>query len=156
MHPLGLLRPLSGHVLADRFSISWSRVLPLGYGAVNEAGVQFYSKLIDELLKNGIHPVVTLYHWDLPLALQVENDGWLSEATASAFVQYAVFCFSRFGDRVKHWITFNEPANHAVYGHARGEHAPGRRYRPTREPYIAGHYMLLAHAHGLVWCSQCI
>ena len=70
-----------------RFSISWSRVLPTGYGTVSEAGVRFYSQLIDELLANGIHPVVTLYHWDLPLALQMESDGWLSEATASAFVQ---------------------------------------------------------------------
>ena len=132
-----------------RFSISWSRVLPLGYGPVNEEGVLFYSALIDELLANGIHPVVTLYHWDLPLALQIERDGWLSEATASAFVQYATLCFSRFGDRVKHWLTFNEPANHAIYGHARGEHAPGRTSRPNREPYVAGHYMLLAHAYAV-------
>ena len=130
-----------------RFSISWSRVLPNGYGAVNEEGVRFYSMLIDELIAHGIHPVVTLYHWDLPLVLQVEHDGWLSEATASAFVQYAAFCFARFGDRVKHWITLNEPAVHAVYGHARGEHAPGRRSRPNREPYVAGHHMLLAHAY---------
>lgn len=178
-----------------RFSISWSRVLPSGYGAVNEEGVRFYSMLIDELISNGIHPVVTLYHWDLPLALQVraslcpicmvacpllmadmftsplliwalqprtspdlafrvtrwqvEYDGWLSEATASAFVQYATFCFSRFGDRVKHWITINEPAHHAVYGYARGDHAPGRRLRPTKEPYVAAHHMLLAHAYAV-------
>ena len=132
-----------------RFSISWSRILPSGYGSVNEEGVKFYSNLIDELIANGIHPVATLYHWDLPLALQVEHDGWLSEATASAFVQYAAFCFSRFGDRVKHWITFNEPANHAVYGYARGEHAPGRSRHQTREPYIAAHFMLLAHAYAV-------
>ena len=132
-----------------RFSISWSRILPLGYGSVNEEGVKFYSSLIDELIANGIHPVATLYHWDLPLALQMEHDGWLSEATASAFVQYAAFCFSRFGDRVKHWITFNEPANHVVYGFARGEHAPGRSRKQTREPYIAAHFILLAHAYAV-------
>ena len=130
-----------------RFSIAWSRILPNGYGRVNEEGVRFYSQLIDECIANGIHPVVTLYHWDLPLNLQLEYDGWLTETTASAFVQYAALCFARFGDRVKHWITFNEPANHAVYGWGRGEHAPGRSRRPNREPYLAGHYMLLAHAY---------
>jgi len=111
--------------------------------------VRFYNGLIDELIANGIHPVATLYHWDLPLTLQMEFDGWLSEMTASAYVQYAVLCFARFGDRVKHWITFNEPANHAVYGFARGEHAPGRSRRQTREPYVAAHYMLLAHAYAV-------
>ena len=132
-----------------RFSISWSRVLPNGHGLVNEEGVGFYNKLIDELIANGIRPVATLYHWDLPLTLQIEHDGWLSESTASAFVQYASFCFHRFGDRVKHWITFNEPYHHAVYGYARGEHAPGRSHRPKTEPYLAGHYMLLAHAYAV-------
>ena len=132
-----------------RFSIAWSRILPNGYGSVNEEGVRFYSQLIDELIANGIHPVATLYHWDLPLALQLEFDGWLGEPTASAFVQYAALCFARFGDRVKHWITFNEPANHAVYGYARGEHAPGRSRRQTREPYVAAHFMLLAHAYAV-------
>ena len=132
-----------------RFSISWSRVLPQGYGQVSEEGLKFYSDLIDELLANGIHPVVTLYHWDLPLTLQLESDGWLSESTASAFVQYAQLCFKTFGDRVKHWITFNEPQTHAVYGYARGEHAPGRQLRADREPYIAAHYMLLAHAYAV-------
>ena len=132
-----------------RFSISWSRVLPQGYGAVNEEGVKFYSQLIDELIAHGIHPVVTLYHWDLPLSLQTEHDGWLSEATAGAFVQYAALCFSRFGDRVKHWITFNEPHTFAVYGYARGEHAPGRSRKQTREPYVAAHYVLLAHAYAV-------
>ena len=129
-----------------RFSISWSRIMPAGTGAVNEDGVRFYQSLISELLRHGIHPVATLYHWDLPLALQTERNGWLSPFTASAFVAYADVCFSRFGKQVKHWITFNEPAVHAVYGHARGEHAPGRATDPTREPYLAMHYMLLAHA----------
>ena len=90
---------------------------------MNPNGIRFYSGLIDELIKHGIHPVATLYHWDLPLPLQIENDGWLSHKTANAFVAYARVCFERFGDRVKHWITLNEPANHAVYGYARGDHA---------------------------------
>jgi beta-glucosidase/6-phospho-beta-glucosidase/beta-galactosidase len=132
-----------------RFSISWPRLLPSGYGKVNEEAVAFYDGLIDALLNAGIHPVVTLYAWDLPLVLQVERDGWLSEATASAFVEYASLCFARFGDRVKHWITFHEPETHAVLGYARGEHAPGRAARPTHEPYLAGHFMLLAHAYAV-------
>lgn len=129
-----------------RFSISWSRILPAGTGTVNEAGVRFYSDLIDELLRHGIRPVVTLYHWDLPLPLQLERDGWLSPQTAAAFVAYAAICFERFGDRVRHWISINEPAHHAVNGHGRAEHAPGRSVAPTREPYTAAHHMLLAHA----------
>ena len=84
-----------------RFSISWPRILPGGSGRVNEEGVRFYSTLIDELLRNGIHPVATLYHWDLPLPLQLQSDGWLSPQTASAFVGYATTCFERFGDRVR-------------------------------------------------------
>jgi 6-phospho-beta-glucosidase len=80
-----------------RFSISWARIMPAGNGNVNEEGVRFYSELINELIRQGIHPVVTLFHWDLPLPLQIEKNGWLSSATATAFVQYADVCFSRFG-----------------------------------------------------------
>jgi len=132
-----------------RFSICWARILPAGTGAVNEEGVRFYSDLINELLRHGIHPVATLYHWDLPLPLQLEHSGWLGQGTASAFVHYAEVCFARFGDRVKHWITINEPRIHAVYGYGRGDHAPGRSADPTREPYIVLHYMLLAHAYAV-------
>ena len=139
-----------------RFSISWSRIIPAGTGPVNPNGIRFYSALIDELIKHGIHPVATLYHWDLPLPLQMENDGWLSHKTANAFVAYARVCFERFGDRVKHWITLNEPANHAVYGYARGEHAPGRTVAPNKEPYVAVHYMLLAHAHAAAIYRQAL
>ena len=137
-----------------RFSIAWARIMPGGTGAVNDEGVAFYSALIDELLKNGIHPVATLYHWDLPLPLQLEHDGWLSHHTANAFVAYARVCFERFGDRVKHWITINEPYTHVVHGFALGDHAPGRMMRPTTEPYIAGHYLLLAHAHAVAVYRQ--
>ena len=132
---------------AYRFSISWPRLLPSGTlerGSVNEAGIRFYSELIDALLENGIQPWATLYHWDLPLALQLEQDGWLGPATVDAFTAYADLCFERFGDRVKHWITFNEPWVTAVHGYALGTMAPGRI--SNSEPYVAGHHQLLAHA----------
>lgn len=129
-----------------RLSLSWARIMPAGVGAVNEDGIRFYSELIDSLLRHGIRPVVTLYHWDLPLPLQLEHDGWLSPRTAAAFVAYASLCFERFGGRVLHWLTLHAPAQHAVNGYARGEHPPGRTVAPTREPYLAAHNMLLAHA----------
>ena len=94
---------------AYRFSISWPRIFPSGRGAVNEKGVAFYDNLIDELLKNDIEPVVTLYHWDLPLALH-KIGSWENNEVVEAYVEYAKFLFDHFGDRVKKWITFNEPA----------------------------------------------
>ena len=129
---------------AYRFSISWSRILPSGKGKVNEAGVQFYSDLIDELLSNDIEPWVTLYHWDLPLALQLEHDGWLGKEISAIFQSYAKICFERFGDRVKNWITLNEPWVVAILGHGQGVFAPGRTSK--HEPYIAAHNLILAHA----------
>lgn len=132
---------------AYRFSISWPRLLPGGtreQGGVNEAGIQFYSDLIDVLLENDIQPWATLYHWDLPLALQFESDGWLGAATVDAFVSYADLCFERFGERVKHWITFNEPWVTSVFGYGMGTMAPGRV--SNSEPYLAAHHQLLAHA----------
>lgn len=142
-----------------RFSIAWSRLLPTGYrypkdvmgesiDGVNEKGLAFYNQLIDCLVEHGIQPVVTLYHWDLPLNLQMELDGWLDQSGAigDAFVQYADLCFKHFGDRVKTWITFNEPWCVTVLGHGNGHHAPGRSIYPNIEPYLAGHSLLLAHA----------
>ncbi len=131
-------------VKAYRFSIAWPRVLPTGKGAINKRGLQFYSDLIDELLKADIVPWVTLYHWDLPLALQMEDDGWLGDSIADYFATYADLCFEHFGDRVKHWITLNEPWVVAILGHGQGVFAPGRN--SNSEPYLAAHNLLLAHA----------
>ena len=131
-------------VTAYRFSISWARILPQGKGAVNEAGIKFYSDLIDELLSAGITPWVTLYHWDLPLALQLEHDGWLSADIADFFKDYADLCFERFGDRVQNWITLNEPWVVAILGHGQGVFAPGRA--SNDEPYLAAHNLIRSHA----------
>ncbi|MFI5356915.1 MAG: GH1 family beta-glucosidase [Opitutales bacterium] len=129
---------------AYRFSLSWSRLLPQGRGEVNAAGVAFYDRLINALLAHGITPWVTLYHWDLPLALQLETDGLLNPAVADQFADYATLAFERFGDRVKHWITLNEPWCSAVLGHGIGYFAPGRTSQT--EPYLAAHNLLRAHA----------
>jgi len=129
---------------AYRFSISWARILPDGKGKVNEKGIEFYNNLIDELLENGIKPWVTLYHWDLPLALQLEHSGWLSRDTIKHFVHYAETCFKHFGDRVDNWITFNEPWVVSILGHGVGVFAPGRVSKS--EPYLVAHHLILAHA----------
>jgi len=128
---------------AYRFSIAWPRIQPLGRGTPNPEGIRFYSDLIDTLLDHGITPWVTLYHWDLPLALQFELDGWLNPETARCFHDYAEICFEHFGDRVKHWITFNEPWVVAFLGHGMGIFAPGRR--SNEEPYRVAHTLLRAH-----------
>jgi beta-glucosidase len=121
-----------------RFSIAWPRIIPAGIGEVNEEGVAFYNNLINELIANGIQPIVTLYHWDLPLALATEYDGWLGgKKIQEAFVAYAKVCFERFGDRVKNWLTFNEPWCSAFLGYCIGIHAPGRTIRPQSEAYVA-------------------
>lgn len=125
---------------AYRFSLAWPRILPDGTGKVNQAGIDFYSRLIDELLDSGIHPMVTLYHWDLPAALP---DGWLNRATAYAFEEYASTAAKVFGDRVKDWITINEPFCASFLGYKYGRHAPG-----MTDPYkalVAAHHVLLAH-----------
>ncbi|ETW08658.1 beta-galactosidase [Aphanomyces invadans] len=134
-----------------RFSISWPRILPTGFADhVNEDGIAFYNALIDELLAHDIEPIVTLYHWDLPLALQTEYDGWLGgKIVVDAFATYARLCFARFGDRVKSWLTLNEPWCSALLGHGTGEMAPGRKHKCKTETYLAAHNLLLAHAHAV-------
>ncbi|WP_422079365.1 GH1 family beta-glucosidase [Ulvibacterium sp.] len=128
---------------AYRFSISWSRIQPDGQGDINPKGIAFYNNLIDELLKHNITPWITLYHWDLPLALQLEKDGWLNPEIADSFAQYAGICFGHFGDRVKNWITLNEPWVVAILGHGEGIFAPGRKSKD--EPYQVAHQLLRAH-----------
>ncbi len=132
---------------AYRFSLSWPRIQPTGYGAPNPEGVRFYSELIDALLERGITPWVTLHHWDLPAALQMEHDGWLNPRIADFFADYARICFERFGDRVKHWITLNEPWVMARAGFGDGSFAPGRVSEV--EPYRAAHQMLRAHGRAV-------
>lgn len=129
---------------AYRFSIAWPRIQPNGQGVQNSEGIAFYSRLIDCLVEHGIEPWVTLYHWDLPLALQIEQDGWLNRDVVEKFGEYARICFDAFGDRVKNWVTLNEPWCSAVLGYGIGMHAPGRI--DDDEPYVAAHNLILAHA----------
>uniref|UniRef100_A0A1I7ZFL9 Protein kinase domain-containing protein n=1 Tax=Steinernema glaseri TaxID=37863 RepID=A0A1I7ZFL9_9BILA len=132
-----------------RFSISWPRVLPNGLPSkVNKKGVSFYHRLISALLNEGIEPVVTLYHWDLPLSLG-DRGGWLNADVVNWFGNYSQFCFTTFGERVKTWITLNEPHTQSLYGYCGDvvEHAPGG-FKQNCEwtMYLAAHHMLLAHA----------
>jgi len=127
---------------AYRFSISWPRILPNGTGEVNQKGIDFYSRLVDGLLEAGIQPFVTLYHWDLPQALQ-DRGGWPARETADAFVNYTEVVTQALGDRVKHWMTFNEPWVSAWLGYFTGEHAPG--HQDLDEMLSAAHHLLLAH-----------
>ncbi|KAG9145528.1 hypothetical protein Leryth_024134 [Lithospermum erythrorhizon] len=141
---------------AYRFSISWSRIFPNGTGTTNPEGVKYYNNLIDALLEKGIQPFVTLYHWDLPQSLEDNYGGFLSNRIVKDFANYAFTCFKKFGDRVKNWITFNEPHNFAIQGYDIGIQAPGRcsflwhlfckEGKSDVEPYLVAHNMLLAHA----------
>ena len=132
---------------AYRFSISWSRVLPNGTlnGGISEQGLAFYTSLCEDLIANGIEPVATLYHWDLPQALE-DTGGWLNRKTVDAFQDYAQLCFSRLGRYIKTWCSINEPWTQCILGYCFGSHAPGRSIAPGEEPYLAAHHMLLAHA----------
>ncbi len=127
---------------AYRFSISWPRILPAGSGKINPAGLDFYSRLVDGLLSAGIQPMATLYHWDLPQALQ-DRGGWPNRDTAKYFADYAGAVVRRLGDRVKYWATLNEPHIISHLGYWSGVHAPG--HTSLREALAAAHVVLLAH-----------
>jgi beta-glucosidase len=129
-------------VNAYRFSLAWPRLFPTGRAPLEPRGLAHYDRLIDALLERGIEPVVTLYHWDLPQALQNEG-GWRTRSTVDAFAEYAGTCFDAYGDRVQRWITINEPWVHGILGHADGIHAPG--VKDLRGAVEAIHHMLLAH-----------
>jgi beta-glucosidase len=129
-----------------RFSIAWPRILPWGRGSVNAKGLDFYDRLVDELLASGIRPYATLYHWDLPQVLEDEG-GWLNRATVDAYVDYVTAVTRRLGDRVKHWITHNEPWVAAWLGYGWGEHAPGKR--GNAEPLTAAHHILVSHGQAV-------
>lgn len=128
---------------AYRFSISWTRVLPEGTGTVNQKGLQFYSDLVDELLKNGITPYVTLFHWDYPEKL-MQRGGWLNKECVEWFAEYTRVIVERLSDRVEHWITINEPQCFVKLGYEEGIHAPGMRVG-KRYVFEVAHNMLLAH-----------
>ncbi|GAA4093224.1 MULTISPECIES: GH1 family beta-glucosidase [Actinomadura] len=130
---------------AYRFSVAWPRVVPEGAGAVNGPGLDFYDRLVDALLDAGIRPFVTLYHWDLPSALQ-ERGGWPARDTAAHFADYAAVVAARLGDRVTDWTTVNEPLCAAWIGHLEGRFAPG--LRDLRQAVHAAHHLLLAHGLG--------
>ncbi len=138
---------------AYRFSVSWPRVLPRGEGEVNEAGLDFYDRLVDELLKNEIDPFMTLYHWDLPYALHLKG-GWLNRETSDRFAEYAAVVMRRLGDRVKHVMTFNEPQVFIYAGYVQGTHAPGLK-AGLREELAAVHNVLLAHGKAVAAIRAC-
>ena len=137
-----------------RFSIAWSRIMPTGEMPINQAGIDHYNMLLDELHRQGIEPLVTLYHWDMPLALEEKFEGWLSPEIENAFATYADVCFAAFGDRVKMWTTINEPWTFCLMGYVTGAFAPGRCSNRDKcalgnsstEGYIAAHNVLNAHA----------
>ena len=136
---------------AYRFSISWSRVLPEGKGEINEKGLEFYNQLIDELVKYHIEPVVTIYHFDLPLALYNQG-GWNNRATIDAFVEYSKLLFERFGDRVKYWLTINE--QNVMINHPNAMN-PGKV--PTKkELYQQCHNMFVASAKATILCHEIV
>jgi len=129
-----------------RFSVAWPRVLPNGRGKVNVAGLDFYDRLVDELLGNGIDPYVTLFHWDTPQTVE-ERGGWPARETVGAFCEYVEAVAGRLGDRVKHWITHNEPWVVSWIGHGWGHHAPGRTSEP--DALATAHHLLLSHGRAV-------
>jgi len=134
-------------VNAYRFSISWPRLYPTGRGRLERRGLDHYSRLIDALLERGVEPVVTLYHWDLPQALE-EEGGWLNRDTSQRFAEYAATCFEAYGDRVRWWLTINEPWIVGLLGYLHGLHAPGYEGDVLGEVTVF-HHLLLAHGRAV-------
>lgn len=130
-----------------QFSIAWPRVMPTGRGPVNQRGLDHYDRLVDRLLAAGIAPVVSLYHWDLPQALQ-DDGGWLNRSTVDAFAEYAAVVGERLADRVHQWIPITEPSVVTMRGYGNGEHAPGQRLLFDSLP--AAHHLLLAHGRAVI------
>jgi beta-glucosidase len=137
---VGLMADLG--VTHYRFSLAWPRLQPDGRGGVNEAGLDFYRRLVDELLERDIQPWVTLYHWDLPQALE-DAGGWPDRETALRFAEYATLVHDRLRDRVRYWTTLNEPWCSAFLGYGNGAHAPGRR--EPAAALAAAHHLMLGH-----------
>lgn len=132
---------------AYRFSISWPRILPQGVGAINQKGLDFYSRLVDALLEHGITPWVTLFHWDYPYALYCRG-GWLNRDSADWFAEYTAQVVDRLSDRVSRWMTLNEPQCFIGMGHLHGTHAPGMQMG-LAEVLLAAHHALLAHGQAV-------
>jgi beta-glucosidase len=128
---------------AYRFSIAWPRLFPDGDGRLNQAGLDFYGRLVDRLLERGITPMATLYHWDLPQRLQDARGGWVSRDTVGRFGDYAAAAIGALGDRVPHWVTLNEPWCSAFLGYHQGRHAPG--IQDLASAVRASHHLLLGH-----------
>jgi beta-glucosidase len=137
---VALMRELG--VDSYRFSLSWPRIQPDGAGAFNSQGLDFYDRLIDQLLDAGISSMVTLYHWDTPLPLE-HSGGWMNRTTAERFAEYSAVAGQRYGDRVAHWVTLNEPGSVTLNGYALGVHAPGKDLLFNALPSI--HHQLLGH-----------
>ena len=138
---VSLMRDLG--LQAYRMSIGWPRILPSGTGSVNEAGLDFYDRLVDELLEAHITPWITLFHWDYPLEL-FHRGGWQNRDSSDWFAEYAEIVVERLSDRVAHFFTLNEPQVYIGFGHHEGVHAPGLKL-PLKEVLLAGHHTLLAH-----------
>lgn len=135
-------------VSAYRFSTAWPRIRPSGDGPANAEGLAFYDRLVDALLAAGIEPVVTLYHWDLPQELE-DRGGWRVRSTAERFAEYARITADRLGDRVRRWITLNEPFCSSFVGHAIGRHAPGTR--EGTPALAAAHHLLRPPCRCATW-----
>jgi beta-glucosidase len=145
LEDIQLLRQLE--IPSFRFSLSWSRIFPEGRGRINPAGVAFYHQVIDACLAAGVEPWVTLYHWDLPLALQKAYGGWTGRQVVEDFLAYVEFCAKEYGRKVRYWMVLNEPFAFTAVGYLLGVHAPGKR---GLRPFLAAvHHAALAQGEGI-------